>query len=158
MTGVKPDVNISEVRKLLGAAFTARELRHFCQDCKLFRPVLQQVSGNPTTADIVDAIIDYTLTKIYWEELLAEIKKANPRQYARFEPRLYHMPQSTSRPEPEPDKDPPEVEYVASRKSDKFHESGCRSIKLIKPENRLRFSDRAAAVQSGKVPCHACLP
>ena len=76
------------IRKLLLAAFTAQELRRFCWDRLLFRPIVARFGPGHGFADMVDVVIDYCETRLLWSEFLAEVKQENPRQYARFEPGL----------------------------------------------------------------------
>jgi len=49
-------------------------------------------------------------------------------------------------------------EYVASKKSDKFHHPYCRWAQRIKPENQIWFKSRQEAIDKGYVPCKVCKP
>ena len=63
--------NIAAIRQLLLAAFTASELRRFCQDREAFQPLLHQFSPNDGLADMIDRIIVYCETRLLWDEFLA---------------------------------------------------------------------------------------
>jgi hypothetical protein len=80
--------DLGALRRLLLAAFTHEELRRFCQDRPLFRPVVAHFAPDHGLDDLVDEVMDYCRTRYLWPDLLAEIAKENPRQYARFEPDL----------------------------------------------------------------------
>jgi tetratricopeptide (TPR) repeat protein len=80
--------DIAAIRKLLTAAFTPGELRRFCEDRRLFRPIVALWGGDHVFADMVDIVIRYCERRLLWSEFLAEVKQENPRQYARFEPGL----------------------------------------------------------------------
>jgi hypothetical protein len=84
------DPPISVVRELLLAAFTAEDLRRlflYTSNPKL-RPLVQRFSARAGLADMVDETIEYCQTRDLLPDLLDEVKQANPRQYARFEPLL----------------------------------------------------------------------
>lgn len=55
---------------------------------------------------------------------------------------------------------PEKQEFVlyGSRKSDKFHQPGCRYVRQIKPGNSVGFRSRQEAVDAGYVPCKVCRP
>jgi hypothetical protein len=82
-------INIAAVRQLLINAFTASDISRFLQDRPTFRPVTFNIGPGHGLSDMVDTVIDYCETRLLWPELLAEVKEVNPRQYARFEPRLF---------------------------------------------------------------------
>lgn len=48
--------------------------------------------------------------------------------------------------------------YVASVNSDKFHEPSCSQAKRIKDSNKVTFSSRYEAINSGYSPCSICNP
>ena len=48
--------------------------------------------------------------------------------------------------------------YVASKKSNKFHYASCASAKRIKSYNKITFSSRSKAINSGYKPCATCHP
>ena len=82
--------HIGAIRRLLLAAFTAEELRRFCQDRPLFHPLVTKFGPGQGLDSMADQVIDYCATRLLFAELLGEIKKGNPRQYARFAP-YYHF-------------------------------------------------------------------
>ena len=51
-----------------------------------------------------------------------------------------------------------DVEFWASKKSNKYHYPECRWAKKIKPYNLIRFSSPEEAVSAGYVPCKVCKP
>jgi hypothetical protein len=79
---------IQAIRQLLLAAFTPQSLRRFCQDRPPFRPLLNEFSPQHGLSDMVDEVISATDKGLLWDDLLAEVARAHPRQYARFEPQL----------------------------------------------------------------------
>jgi hypothetical protein len=80
--------DIAAVRKLLLAAFTPEELRRFCQDRPTFKPVMTKFGPGMGLDDMIDRVIDCCETHGLFDELLAEVKAANPRQYEQFAPFL----------------------------------------------------------------------
>jgi hypothetical protein len=81
--------SIAVTRELLESAFTPEELRRFCQDCALFRPIDARFGPGQGLNDMVDEVVEYCEKHALLNELLSEVEKANPRQFARFEPRLW---------------------------------------------------------------------
>jgi hypothetical protein len=96
--------NLAAIRQLLLAAFTAEELRRFCQDRPAFRPILDEFGPEQGLSARVARVIDYCETHILFDQLLAEIKATNPAQYQRFEPqiRIAEAPAPPPLPRPEP--------------------------------------------------------
>jgi hypothetical protein len=82
------DPPIAAIRKLLEAAFTVESLKRFCQDRPDFRPLLTRFSASDGLSDMVERVIVYCAEFLLWDRLLAEVEEVNPRQYARFGPRL----------------------------------------------------------------------
>lgn len=80
--------DIAEIRSLLKDAFTAEELRRFCQDRPYLRPILSQFGPRSSLDDLTDIVIEYCQTHRLFSELLAEVAEMNPRQYSRYYPRL----------------------------------------------------------------------
>jgi hypothetical protein len=72
------------IRRLLLASFTAEELRRFCHDRPSLRPILERFGPGYGQDDMVDEVLIYCETHLKWEDLLAGVEEANPRQYARF--------------------------------------------------------------------------
>ena len=83
------DYNIGAIRRLLREAFTAEDLRRFCLDYPSFRPIIDRFGPSLGLDDMIDEVIVYCERMLLWDELLAEVRSINPRQYARFEPDLY---------------------------------------------------------------------
>ncbi len=79
------EYDLAAIRRLLLAAFTAQTLRRFCQDRRIFRPVVADFGPGSGLNDMVDRVIDYCETRLLFDELLAEVKNENPSQYAVFE-------------------------------------------------------------------------
>lgn len=50
------------------------------------------------------------------------------------------------------------VSYVASANSDKFHDPSCSAANKIKDANKVTFSSREEAINSGYQPCGICNP
>jgi tetratricopeptide (TPR) repeat protein len=77
--------NIATIRKLLLRAFNAEGLHRFCLDQPQLRPVVDDFGPKYSLNDMVDGVIEYCWKQNLWDELLTEVKEANPKQYARFE-------------------------------------------------------------------------
>jgi hypothetical protein len=85
-----PAVSAAVVRELLLAAFTTDDLRRlfvYTSNAAL-RPVVNEFSPNDGPASLADKAIIYCQKRDLLPALLREVQKANPRQYARFEPLL----------------------------------------------------------------------
>lgn len=80
--------NIGAIRELLLAAFTPQELRRLCQDQEVLRPIVAGLGVKEGLDEMVDHIIDYCETRLLFGELMVAIRRANPRQYSRFESEL----------------------------------------------------------------------
>jgi formylglycine-generating enzyme required for sulfatase activity len=76
--------SIATIRQLLLAAFTPEELRRFCYDRPTFRPIVDLFGPGLGAVDMVDRVVEYCDRNLLLDELLAELKKHNPPQYARF--------------------------------------------------------------------------
>lgn len=83
-----PPYNLAVIRQLLSAAFTDKDLRRFCQDRPPLRPIVSDVSSAAGLQDHVDAVVGYCDRHALFSFLLAEVKQANPGQFALYEPRL----------------------------------------------------------------------
>jgi hypothetical protein len=81
-------VPYAAIRDLLEAAFTPETLRRFCQDRPAFEPLLRRFGPTDGLASLVAKVLEYCRTELLWDDLLAEVAGANPRQYARFESSL----------------------------------------------------------------------
>ncbi len=51
-----------------------------------------------------------------------------------------------------------DMTYIGNKNSKKFHISTCDGIKNMKETNKVKFSNRDDAVQSGYSPCNTCQP
>ena len=78
------EYNLAAIRSLIRAAFTVRELKRFCQDCRAFRPLLSAFGQTPILEDMIDAIVEYCEKQLLCPELLAEIQAFNARQFERY--------------------------------------------------------------------------
>lgn len=58
--------------------------------------------------------------------------------------------------ESETESESPSMTYVCSCNSDKFHEPGCTYAKKIRSGNKVTFSSRENAINSGYNPCGVC--
>jgi hypothetical protein len=81
-------VPFAAIRDLLEAAFDAETLRRFCQDRPAFAPLLRRFAPTDGLASLVATVLEYCRMELLWDDLLAEVAGANPRQYARFESSL----------------------------------------------------------------------
>lgn len=80
--------NIGVVRDLLENAFTAEDLKRFCQDHQAFRPVVSHFGPKSGLVDIAEVLIEYCQKRNLLGRLLVEIRTYNPSQYERLESRL----------------------------------------------------------------------
>ena len=81
------EVDLAALSRLLRDAFTAGELRRFCQERPPLRPFLDEV-GEASLNEMTYTLIEYCEKRALFAELLAEIAAVNPRQYERHRPRL----------------------------------------------------------------------
>lgn len=86
MSGNKHQYNIAAIRNLLTTAFTPEELRRFCQDRPLFRPIIDLFGPKQGLADMVDETITYCEKRSLFDQLLDQIRLQNPVQYGRCGP------------------------------------------------------------------------
>jgi hypothetical protein len=77
---------IAAIRKLLVAAFTPEELRRFCQDRRLFRPIVDRFGSNQGLDRMVDEVITYCEKRSLFDQLLDEVRCYNSAQYDRCGP------------------------------------------------------------------------
>jgi len=80
--------DIGAIQGLLRAAFTPEQLRRFCYERPSFRPIVVESSPNDSLALLVDRVVEYCDKQVLLDQLLAEVRQVNPRQYARFEEKL----------------------------------------------------------------------
>ena len=83
--------DLAAVRSLIKQAFTARDLRIFCQDRSPFQQVLDQFSPNSSLEDMTAIVIDYCRTRVLFPDLLSEISAHNPKQYERHFAEIYRV-------------------------------------------------------------------
>jgi len=88
MTDDRQDYDIGNIRALLVASFTVKDLRRFCEDRPAFQPVVARFSPDHGVTDMVDEVIDYCRTHLLWDELLTELARERWKQYARAQPDL----------------------------------------------------------------------
>jgi hypothetical protein len=85
----QPDLsNLPAISNLLRDGFDARELRRFCRDREDFSPVLGRFGPSFSQEDMIDVLLEYCQKRLLFVELLAEIRRFNPRQYDRYAPQL----------------------------------------------------------------------
>jgi hypothetical protein len=82
--------DLQVVRDLLLAGFSARTLPRMIRYSSnpQLRQVVNQLGPSDGLVDIVDKTLEYCEDTVLVGALLAEVKRENPRQYQRFEPRL----------------------------------------------------------------------
>ncbi|MBN1658438.1 MAG: SIR2 family protein [Anaerolineae bacterium] len=83
----RPD-HLAAIRALLRAAFTPQDLRRFCEDRPLFRPIVDEFGPAHGLNDMVDEVVTYSSKHLLLNELLAAVKAVNPRQYTCFQEQL----------------------------------------------------------------------
>ena len=84
--GSESDYNLAAVRDLLLAAFTAADLRRlflYSGNAEL-QPLTRQFSDGDGLEAMVEKTIQHCAKQGLFPDLLAEVQRANPRQYARF--------------------------------------------------------------------------
>ena len=89
MSNETSDHNLKAIRQLLIAAFIAEGFRSFLEDHRSFRPIVAEFGPGHGLTDMVDEAVTYCRTHLLLDDLLAEVKQTNPRQYARFALDLY---------------------------------------------------------------------
>ncbi|MBN1812534.1 MAG: PQQ-binding-like beta-propeller repeat protein [Anaerolineae bacterium] len=85
-TGGHQAVDSGVIRALLLAACTAEDLRRILlyTSNESLRPLLYEFGTNDSLANMIDMTVTYCMKRGLVPDLLAEVEKANPRQYARF--------------------------------------------------------------------------
>lgn len=85
-----PSYDTAAVRDLLLAAFTADDLRRLIvyTSKPALRPLVHEFSAGDGLMAMIEKAITYCHKQDCLPDLLAEVEKANPRQYARFENQL----------------------------------------------------------------------
>jgi energy-coupling factor transporter ATP-binding protein EcfA2 len=74
--------NVAAIRQLLLAAFTPEDLRRFCEDRDPFKSLLDRFASPNRLDQMVDEVVTYCEKQNLFDELLAQVEGANPRQYA----------------------------------------------------------------------------
>ena len=98
----------------------------------------------------------YYVTRILPENLRIFSSKSAA-ESAGYVPCKRCLPELQPEPEPEPEPEPT-TRYVASKNSDVFHHTWCSYVDQILSSNKIYFSSRQAAVNSGRRPCSRCKP
>src|SRR4051794_27812652 len=80
------EYNAAAVRELLDVAFSDDGLSTFCFDH--FREVYDQFAAGQTKGQRVRMLVEYVNRQRELDKLLAAVRKANPKAYAEYEPRL----------------------------------------------------------------------
>jgi hypothetical protein len=100
-----PSYNIAAIRELLREAFTAAELRRFCQDRSPFSPICYNFGDKYNLNDMVDEVLAYCGQHLLWDELLAEVKRIRGRQYRRYKDQIHPPSEPGVRDAPPPGQD-----------------------------------------------------
>jgi hypothetical protein len=83
---VSPSWNTAAIRDLLSVAFNDEELTTLCFD--YFRPVQDDFAAGMSKGQKIQRLLDYCIRQEEVDDLLAAVRKANPKQYQRFEGEL----------------------------------------------------------------------
>ena len=78
--------DLAAIRELVSAAFSDEELRTLCFDH--YRAVYEQFAAGQSKGDRVLALVAHADTHGLLDNLLAQVRTANPHQYEVFERRL----------------------------------------------------------------------
>jgi formylglycine-generating enzyme required for sulfatase activity len=85
----RPDeYDLAAVRSLLREAFTADDLRRFCQDRPGFRFLVRHFGPKFSFEDMIEAVIEQCRVRAMLPDLLAALQDYNPRQYQAHADRL----------------------------------------------------------------------
>ncbi len=80
------EYDLQAVRELLSAAFSDEEILTLAFD--RFRDVYEDISGEMGKGKKIRLLVEWCDNKVVLDELLAEVKRRNPNQYARYAARL----------------------------------------------------------------------
>jgi CheY-like chemotaxis protein len=80
--------NLATIRSLLIVAFSSEELQTLCFDDPLFRPAFERFTRDMGKDRMIQELIEYCDRQLIVDKLLITIKKRNPGQFAKFEPKL----------------------------------------------------------------------
>lgn len=89
--------NLAVVQDLLLAAFTADDLRRLVlyTSRQALKPIIHQFASGDGLTAMAEKAITYCHKQDCFADLLAEVKRINPRQYARFEAQLLSSSEAT---------------------------------------------------------------
>lgn len=82
-------INISAVRNFLHSALMLVDVRRICREDVHFAPVLDLVGPNSSLEEVIDALFEYSCTRLLVPDLISVVRECNPRQYERHLPRLF---------------------------------------------------------------------
>jgi len=83
-----PPYNTAVVRNLIRDAFTADDLRRFCEDRPTFRFIVPHFGSRFSHEDMIETVIEQCQTQALLPDLLTAIREYNPRQYHRYSGQL----------------------------------------------------------------------
>jgi hypothetical protein len=83
------DYDLEAISDLLCDAFTDSDLRRFCRNRRELCYVVRRFGSHFSLEDLADVVIDYCRTRAMMPNLLAEIERVRPGQFARYRDRLY---------------------------------------------------------------------
>ena len=152
------EYDIATIRQLLLAAFIPEELHRFCYDHPTFRPIVDLFGPGLGKADMVDRVVEYCDRHVLLDELLAEVKQVNPRQYARFESALLvtrlEKPPTEPAPKPAPEKPtiaPPPAKAIEPPRRDEPAQPTPEVLTITKPIHLELVRVPAGEFQMGSV-------
>jgi hypothetical protein len=93
---MNPNYRLPNIRALLTAGFTVKELRRFCYDTPEFRAVYDQLAANTGKAELIDRLLEHAERKDLLDILLAWAEAESPAKYAQHQP--YELSAITSPP------------------------------------------------------------
>jgi tetratricopeptide (TPR) repeat protein len=138
---------IAAIRDLLEAAFTAQTLKQLCRDRPAFRGLVKRFGPADGLVAMVERTLEYCGEFLLWNELLAEVRQVNPRQFFRFAPRLY-APE-----EPVPEVPRPRREGVEARPEAPFQARRDVPWFVGREKELAEFCDVLAQTPGGTVYC-----
>jgi hypothetical protein len=82
--------DLQAIRELMLAAFSRADLRRLFRytSNRNLRPLAEELGPKESLPEMVDLTIEYCAKRLLLPDLLEEVKRENPRQYSRYEPRL----------------------------------------------------------------------
>ena len=111
----QPQHNIRAIQELLITGFNVEQLRSLFSfaRCEELRPVADEFTPEDGKPVMARKAIDYCQSRLLLDELLAEVREANPRAYEQFEPDLL-MPGVEHTHEEEPHRSTPKILTITS--------------------------------------------